>query len=130
MWKPSLLIAKCGDRKMSKNANKNEAQTGKRQGKKRTGIYIKDINPFPASEVPSSSKAKTPFKELLNRIPKGQAIFITDNQVSLGTASQALRKLLDTPEFKDYKVTRRTIDGETRLYIINEGKQIKLQEVK
>ena len=82
---------------------------------------IKNIKIIPASEVPPPSRVRSPYRQLLLKIGKGQAVYLTPNQVSLATAAAAIRNLQKRGEFKDFKVTRRTVDGEKRLYIINEG---------
>lgn len=104
---------------MSKPATEKETRPKR---KNRSGLNFKSIEYFPKDEVPQPTRSSTPFKELLQKIPDDQAIYITDKQVSLGTAGNALRKLLAEPQFKNYEVTRRTVDGEIRLYIIHHAK--------
>jgi hypothetical protein len=87
----------------------------------RRGFDLENIKIIPASEVPPPSRVRSPYRQLLLKIGKGQAVYLTPIQVSLATAAAAIRNLQKRGEFRDFKVTRRTIDGEERLYIINEG---------
>jgi len=56
------------------------------------------------------------------KIGKGQALILTEEQVNLTTAAAAIRKLQKEEEFKNFNVTQRTVNGEKKLYVINEGK--------
>jgi hypothetical protein len=94
----------------------------KKQRIQRTGLDLDNVPIFSAKEIPPSTRTSIPFKELLRKLDRGQATYITDRQVSLGTASQRLRELLKTPEFKGYTAYRRTVEGEKRLYIENGNK--------
>ena len=105
---------------MLKTAHENEVRLRKHGKIVRSGLNVENLTTFPISEIPPPTRATTPYRQLLSKIGKGDAVCLTDKQVSLGTASNALRKLLAEPEFKDYKVTRRTIEDEVRLYIIHE----------
>jgi hypothetical protein len=89
----------------------------------RQGLDLESIKIFPASEVPPPSRVRTPYRELLQKIGKGQATYLSPHDVSLNTAAAAIRKLQRRGGFKNFKVTRRTVDGEKRLYIINEGEK-------
>lgn len=87
--------------------------------RKRLGINFGNLTIINTTEIPPPARAKTPYKEVLRQITKGQALVLTEKEVSLETAAAAVRRLQKrVPEFKDYNVTRRTVDGEKRLYII------------
>ena len=90
---------------------------------KRKGLDFDNLNIISADEVPPKSRVHTPYRELLKRIGKGQALILTEAEVSLETASAAVRRLQRRGEFRDFKVTRRTINGEKKLYIIHENKE-------
>jgi hypothetical protein len=90
------------------------------QSTKRQGINFGKLNLIPADEVPQPSRASTPYKELLRQIAKGQALYLTEREVSLATAAAAVRKLQKLQEFKDFTITQRTVEGQKRLYIIHE----------
>ncbi|MCJ7559418.1 hypothetical protein MUO79_02215 [Candidatus Bathyarchaeota archaeon] len=86
----------------------------------RKGLDLDHLNIVPKEEIPPKSRVSNPYKELLRRIPKGKAVVLTPHDVSLDTAAAAIRRLQKLPEFRDFTATRRTVDGQTRLFIIHE----------
>ncbi len=109
--------------KLSRVPSSEEATTSKKKYRiARRGLDLDNIKIISASEVPASSRVRTPYRELLQKIGKGQATYLTPHDVSLDTAAAAIRRLQRRggEEFKNFKVTRRKVEGELRLYIINE----------
>jgi hypothetical protein len=93
------------------------------QSAKRKGLDFENLNIIPASEIPPKSKVHTPYQELLRQIGKGQALILSENEVSIATASAAVRRMRKQNEFKKFTVTQRTINGEKKLFIINNEKE-------
>jgi hypothetical protein len=90
-----------------------------RKARCKLGINFGNLNIINTEDIPPKSRVTTPYTELLRQISKGQALVLTEKEVSLETAAAAVRRLQRrVPEFKDYSVTRRTVDGEKRVYII------------
>jgi hypothetical protein len=102
--------------------NEADSKSDKKSKPVRRGFEVENIKIIQASEVPPASRVRSPYRQLLMKIGRGQAVYLTPQQVSLETASAAIRTLQKLGEFTDFKVTRRTVDGEKRLYIINEQK--------
>lgn len=90
----------------------------KRRAHRRQGINLANLKIIKIEEIPPPSRISTPYKDLLRQIAKGHSAELTEQDVSLETAAAAVRRLQKLPEFKDYSVTRRTIDGEKRIYIM------------
>jgi hypothetical protein len=102
-----------------------DSKSDKKYKPVRRGFDLENIKIISANEVPPPSRVRSPYRQLLMKIGKGQAVYLTPWQVSLETASAAIRTLQKRGEFTDFKVTRRTVDGEKRLYIINESQEPK-----
>lgn len=85
---------------------------------KRMGINLENLKIINTEDIPQPARAKTPYIDLLRQIPKGKTLELSEKEVSLETAAAAVRRLQKLPEFKDFSVTRRTIDGEKKIYII------------
>lgn len=85
----------------------------------RKGLDLEHLNLVPKDAIPPKSKVSTPYRELLKRIPKGQAAVLTEHDVSLDTAAAAIRRFQRRGEYQNFKVTRRIVDGQKRLYVIN-----------
>jgi len=86
---------------------------------KRKGVELRNLSIIEESEVPATYRRYTPYREILKRIGKGKALVLSEDEVSLDTAAAALRRLQRRGEFKNFRATRRTIDGKKHLYIIN-----------
>jgi len=98
-----------------------DSPTIKRTARRRSLDYA-NLPKIKVSEIPSKSKAASQFIALLRQINKGEAVVLSENDFSLETAAAAVRRLRKQPEFKNITVTRRTINGEKKLYIANEEK--------
>lgn len=105
---------------LAKSAQGSASPKEKKHILRRQGINFRNPNIIKADAIPPPSRASTPYKELLRKIDKGQALVLTDMEVSLETAAAAVRRLKRLPEFEDFTVTRRTVEGQKRLYIVHE----------
>lgn len=90
----------------------------KRRAHRRQGINLSNLKMIKIEDIPPPSRVSTPYKDLLRQIAKGHSVELTEQEVSLETAAAAVRRLQKLPEFKDFTVTRRTVDGEKRIYIM------------
>jgi hypothetical protein len=90
----------------------------KRRAHRRQGINFANLKIIRIEEIPPSSRVSTPYKDVLRQITKGHSLELTEQEVSLETAAAAVRRLQKLPEFKDFTVTRRTVEGQKRIYII------------
>lgn len=71
------------------------------------------------SEVPERSERSSKYKRMFERIPKGKALVLSEEEVSLMGLRAALKKFQRRGLFKNLRATQRTIDGKVKLYIIN-----------
>jgi len=116
--KPFSIVTS-GNMTSASEESKKNLPIERKARRKRLGINFGNLRIINTVDIPPPSRVKTPYNEVLRQIDKGQALVLTEKEVSLETAAAAVRRLQRrVPEFKDYSVTRRTVDGEKRLYII------------
>lgn len=90
----------------------------------KTAVDLDNLKLINEHEVPAKPKRYTPYREMLERIQKGKALVVSDDEVNVDTVRAAVRRLQAKGEYKRYELRQlKSVDGVTRLYIINPAEE-------
>jgi hypothetical protein len=78
---------------------------------------------IPANDVPTAGRgAQSPWDEIFNEIPKGQAWVLHEPEVNAGTVRGALKRMHKRGKFKYIRFSTKGIHGNAMIYLTNTEK--------
>jgi len=88
--------------------------------KKRKGVDLNNLTIIDESKFPEKRVRYTPYREILQSIPKGKAVVISDEEISVDTLRAGVRRLQKKGEFTKILIrSTKGVDGIKRVYLLN-----------